>query len=131
MGPALGDGQAPAVESGTVGELVAAYVAAQCEVLASNDVGMRTGTPAVHKTRVAARRLRSTLRMFDDVFDAAPAEELNNELSWYADVLGQVRDRDILSGRLTKQILNCRQSRFADRSKPRSPRRSLSNVRKR
>lgn len=104
LGPALGDGQAPAVESGTVGELVAAYVAAQCEVLASNDVGMRTGTPAVHKTRVAARRLRSTLRMFDDVFDAAPAEELNNELSWYADVLGQVRDRDILSGRLTKQI---------------------------
>jgi CHAD domain-containing protein len=38
------------------------------------------------------------------VFDAAPAEELNNELSWYADVLGQVRDRDILSSRLTKQI---------------------------
>ena len=81
-----------------------AYVAAQCEVLASNDVGMRTGMPAVHKTRVAARRLRSTLRMFDNVFDAAPAEELNDELSWYADVLGQVRDRDILSSRLTKQI---------------------------
>lgn len=42
--------------------------------------------------------------MFDDVFVAAPAEELDNELSWYADVLGQVRDRDILSSRLTKQI---------------------------
>ena len=38
------------------------------------------------------------------MFDAAPAEELNDELSWYADVLGQVRDRDILSSRLTKQI---------------------------
>jgi CHAD domain-containing protein len=104
LGPTLPDGQALTVEAGTVGELVAAYVAAQCEVLASNDVGMRTGEPAVHKTRVAARRLRSTLRMFDEVFDEAPAEELNNELSWYADVLGQVRDRDILSARLSKQI---------------------------
>jgi len=100
----LPDGQGSKVEAGTVGELVAAYVAAQCDVLASNDVGIRTGTPAVHKTRVAGRRLRSTLRMFGDVFTAAPAAELNNELSWYADLLGQVRDRDILSSRLTKQI---------------------------
>jgi CHAD domain-containing protein len=83
---------------------VGAYVAAQCEVLARNDVGMRTGQPAVQKTRVAARRLRSTLRIFDEVFDAAPAEELDNELQWYADLLGQLRDRDILSSRLTKQI---------------------------
>ncbi|HET9778014.1 MAG TPA: CYTH and CHAD domain-containing protein [Propionibacteriaceae bacterium] len=104
LGPALPDGQASNIESGTVGELVAAYAAAQCEVLASNDVGMRTGTPAVHKTRVAARRLRSTLRIFSDVFDAAPAEELDNELKWYADVLGRVRDRDILSNRLAEQI---------------------------
>jgi CHAD domain-containing protein len=104
LGSALPDGQASTIEPGTVGELVAAYVAAQCEVLASNDVGIRTGTPAVHKTRVAARRLRSTLRIFGDVFDTAPAEELDNELKWYADVLGQVRDRDILSSRLDKQI---------------------------
>jgi CHAD domain-containing protein len=104
LGSALPDGQTSTDESGTVGDLVAAYVAAQCEVLASNDVGMRTGRPAVHKTRVAARRLRSTLRIFGDVFGAAPAEELDSELKWYADVLGQVRDRDILSSRLDKQI---------------------------
>src|SRR5215217_119724 len=104
LGTALGDGQIAAVEPGTVGELIATYLAPQCDVLASNDIGMRTGTPAVHKTRVAARRLRSTLRMFDDVFDNAPAEELDKELKWYADVLGQVRDRDILSSRLDKHI---------------------------
>ena len=40
---ALPDGQGSKVEAGTVGELVAAYVAAQCDVLASNDVGIRTG----------------------------------------------------------------------------------------
>ena len=98
------EGEALTVEAGTVGELVAVYLAAQCDVLASNDVGMRTGTPAVHKTRVAARRMRSTLRIFDEVIAADPAEELNAELQWYADLLGQVRDRDILSGRLVKQI---------------------------
>jgi CHAD domain-containing protein len=104
LGPAVPDGQAFTVEAGTVGELVAAYLTAQCEVLASNDVGMRTNMPAVHKTRVAVRRLRSTLRMFAKVFKTSPAEELNQELSWYADVLGEVRDRDILTNRLTKQI---------------------------
>jgi CHAD domain-containing protein len=104
LGPALGDGQVPAVEPGTIGELVATYLAAQCDVLASNDVGMRTGRPAVHKTRVAARRLRSTLRIFGDVFHPAAAAELDNELSWYADLLGEVRDREILSNRLTKEI---------------------------
>jgi CHAD domain-containing protein len=104
LAPASPDGQQAAVESGTVGELVAAYLAAQCNVLASNDVGFRTGTPAVHKTRVAARRLRSTLRVFDDVINTAPAEELNDELVWYADLLGQVRDQDILRNRLTKEI---------------------------
>ena len=55
------------LNTGTVGELVAAYMAAQCDVLASNDVGLRTGAPEVHKTRVAARRLRSTLRIFGDI----------------------------------------------------------------
>jgi CHAD domain-containing protein len=104
LGPLSPDRQDSAVDAGTVGELVAAYVAAQCNVLAGNDVGMRTGKPAVHKTRVAARRLRSTLRVFGEVVDTAPAEELNNQLVWYADLLGQVRDRDILSSQLTKRI---------------------------
>ena len=104
LGPTLPDGQPISVEPSTVGELVAAYVAAQCDVLASNDVGLRTGAPEVHQTRVAARRLRSTLRIFGDVVDAALGEELNDELAWYAELLGQVRDRDVLSSRLTELI---------------------------
>ena len=104
LAPASPDGQPDAVESGTVGELVAAYLAAQCDVIASNDVGFRMGTPAVHKTRVAARRLRSTLRVFNDIIETAPAEELNDELVWYANLLGQVRDQDILNNRLTEEI---------------------------
>jgi CHAD domain-containing protein len=87
-----------------VGELVGAYLATQCVALASNDIGLRTGAPVVHQPRVAARRLRSTLRTFDDAFDPAPAEELNNELAWYADLLGQVRDREVLNARLITLI---------------------------
>jgi CHAD domain-containing protein len=103
--PASRGGQEPpAAKAGTVGELVGAYVAEQCDVLASNDIGLRTGAPVVHKTRVAARRLRSTLRVFGDVVDAGSAEELNNELAWYAELLGQVRDREVLNTRLTKLI---------------------------
>ena len=104
LGPVFSNGQSPKVESGTVGALVGTYLAAQCDVLASNDVGLRTGAPVVHKTRVAARRLRSTLRVFGDVIDPGPAEELNNELAWYAGVLGEVRDREVLSDRLTTLI---------------------------
>jgi CHAD domain-containing protein len=104
LGPLAPDGQATTVEPGTVGELIFAYLAAQCDVLASNDVALRTGALVVHKTRVATRRLRSTLRIFSDVFEAEPAEELDNELQWYADLLGQVRDRDVLSNRLNKKI---------------------------
>ena len=91
------------VKPGTVGELVARYIATQCVVLASNDVALRMGAPVVHETRVAVRRLRSTLRIFADVVDADSAEELNGE-SWYADVLGEVRDREVLSARMIKPI---------------------------
>jgi CHAD domain-containing protein len=104
LGPMWSNGVEPAAKAGTVGELVGAYLAAQCVALAGNDVGLRTGALVVHQTRVAARRLRSTLQVFGDVLDAAPAQELNNELAWYADLLGQVRDREVLNARLTTLI---------------------------
>jgi CHAD domain-containing protein len=102
--PTSAEGQEPTAKAGTVAELVGAYVAEQCDVLATNDIGLRTGAPVVHKTRVAARRLRSTLRVFGDVVDTAPAEELNDELAWYAELLGQVRDREVLNTRLTNLV---------------------------
>src|SRR4029450_10496583 len=104
LAPTPSNGEEPAVKAGTVGELVSSYLATQCIVLASNDVGLRTGAPVVHQTRVAARRLRSTLRTFGDVVVPARAAELNNELVWYADLLGQVRDREVMSARLTTLI---------------------------
>lgn len=73
-------------------------------MLACNDAGLRTGTNLVHKTRVAARRLRSTLRVFGTLVDVDAANQLDRELSWYADLLGEVRDRDVLGGHLAERI---------------------------
>jgi CHAD domain-containing protein len=104
LGPISSNGHDSVAESGTIGELVSSYLGAQCDVLARNDVGLRTGAPVVHKTRVAARRLRSTLRVFGDVVDSGPAQQLNDELAWYADLLGEVRDREVLYDRLSTLV---------------------------
>jgi len=90
--------------NGTFGALIRDYLAAQCEVIGCNDVGLRTGEPLVHKTRVAVRRLRSTLRIFGDMFDTEQASALDAELVWYASLLGEVRDCDVLAARLADRI---------------------------
>jgi CHAD domain-containing protein len=55
-------------------------------------------------TRVAARRLRSTLRIFADDFDPDRAGAFDAELSWYAALLGEVRDREAQRARFTQAI---------------------------
>ena len=52
-------------------------------------MSLRLGLDPVHTTRVATRRLRSTLRVFGELFDSAAAERLDGELAWYAQLLGQ------------------------------------------
>ena len=89
---------------GTVGALVVDYLAQQCVVIACNDIALRVGEQVVHKTRVAVRRLRSTLRIFGDVMQPEQSSALDAELRWYADLLGAVRDCEVLAARLTEQI---------------------------
>jgi CHAD domain-containing protein len=61
----------------------------------------RTGDPEnVHQARVASRRLRSDLRTFAVLFRAGSVDHLRSELRWLADLLGAVRDADILRSRL-------------------------------
>jgi CHAD domain-containing protein len=50
--------------------------------------------------RVATRRLRSTLKTFKGSFDPEPAAALRGELKWLADGLGEVRDGQVLEGKL-------------------------------
>lgn len=98
-------GPAPlAGKSGTVGRLAAEYVRAQCREVVRCDVGLRLDEPLVHRFRVAVRRLRSTLRVFAPLFEAEAAAELEAELVWFAGLLGEVRDREVLLGRLARQL---------------------------
>ena len=81
------------------------YIEEQQRVLLAGDLALRRGKEEViHKTRVANRRLRSTLRTFARLFDAAAATELDSELRWYAGLLGDVRDLQVQRGRLDRLL---------------------------
>jgi CHAD domain-containing protein len=77
------------------GLAVAAYVRQQRDDLISNDPRVRAWeVEGVHDMRVATRRLRSTLATFRRQLGQSAA--LQDELKWLADLLGAVRDRDVL-----------------------------------
>jgi CHAD domain-containing protein len=80
----------------TVRDLIGAYFVEQCTVLIDSEAQLRAEEDVVHTTRVAVRRLRSTIRVFADLFDPAEADHLESELIWWATLLGEVRDLDIL-----------------------------------
>ena len=88
----------------TLRDLVSAYVAEQLTVIIESPGLLRAREPVVHPTRVAVRRLRSTLRVFGDLFDVARSARLEDELVWWAGLLGEVRDLDILEKRLEEAI---------------------------
>jgi len=80
---------------------VLAYLAEQRRVMVAGDLALRRDqAEVIHKTRVAARRLRSTLRTFQRLFEEDGAADLEAELRWYAGLLGEVRDRQVLRARL-------------------------------
>jgi CHAD domain-containing protein len=80
-------------------EVIGAYVVEQCTVIIDSEAELRAGDDVIHKVRVAVRRLRSTIRVFADLFDAEQAARLEEELVWWAGLLGNVRDMDILTRR--------------------------------
>lgn len=89
----------------TAGEVVAAYLAQQQQALLVGDLALRRSDASViHKTRVATRRLRSTLRVYGSLFDADRAASLDGELRWYAALLGDVRDRQVQRKRLDAML---------------------------
>lgn len=82
---------------------VATYLREQCEpVLALTAAGL-TDPETVHDTRVALRRLRSTVRTFAGLFEPGPARRLDREARWLAGLLGELRDPDVLAERIADQ----------------------------
>ena len=88
----------------TCGAIVTDYLRRQHAELVAGDVALRQGKDAIHATRVAARRIRSTLRIFGALFDERRARSLDAQLSWYADLLGDVRDRQVQRARFADVI---------------------------
>ena len=84
----------------TLRALVADYLTVQLTVLVDAPTHIRAGEDVTHPTRVAVRRLRSTVRVFPELFEVPKAGRLDEELQWWASVLGEVRDLDVQSARL-------------------------------
>lgn len=84
----------------TAGDLVRAYLAAQVAAIVQHDVGVRRAVPdAVHRTRVAVRRLRSTCKVFRAVLDPTRTTPLCDELRWFGGQLGAARDAEVQRAR--------------------------------
>jgi CHAD domain-containing protein len=87
--------------SPSAAEVTVAYLREQAEVLRSLEPSVRRDEPdAVHQMRVAARRLRGTLRSFGSVISRSGTEHLAGELQWLGGLLGAARDGEVLAGHL-------------------------------
>ena len=56
---------------------------------------------AIHRMRVATRRMRAALRMLEELMPDGPAKPAAQELAWLCDAIGKVRDLDVLVAGLT------------------------------
>jgi CHAD domain-containing protein len=86
------------------GEFIRGYLRSQTDVLTSLDAKVRLSEPgAVHKMRIAARRLRSVLQAFRTVF-GEPADQAADELKWLGALLGSARDAEVLGAHLQDNL---------------------------
>ncbi len=59
---------------------------------------------AVHKSRVATRRLRGLLTTFAPLLEEGAATELVGELRWFGEILGHPRDAEVLKEQLLAAV---------------------------
>ncbi|MGY1832891.1 CHAD domain-containing protein [Geodermatophilus sp. SYSU D01180] len=91
--------------SSAAGEVVLAYVREQVERVRSQDLPVRLDAPdAVHKMRVATRRLRSALTTFKPLFAGDVVRPLRGELKWLAGELGAARDAEVMRDRVRSAV---------------------------
>lgn len=79
----------------TVGSMLLGYLREQRHAVLHADLRLRREKDSVHAFRVAIRRIRSALRVVD-VTDDAQRTALDDELRWLSQVLGAVRDLEVL-----------------------------------
>ncbi|CAM5594054.1 CHAD domain-containing protein [Kitasatospora aureofaciens] len=103
----------------TVGQVLLDRIEAQAVVLAGLDDAVRADAPdAVHRMRVACRRLRSALRTFRRLLAPGATDALVADLRWLGAALGRARDREVLAERLAARARElpaaCGPERVAD-----------------
>jgi CHAD domain-containing protein len=85
--------------------VVQARLREQVDVIREYDPLVRRDAPdAVHKMRVAVRRLRSALATYRPLFIREQTEPIRDELRWLAAVLGEPRDAEVMRGRLEQRL---------------------------
>ena len=107
-------GQPENLSDDTAAATLTRYLQAQCDAITAGHFAISikpfeagaSSEPheAIHQTRVATRRLRAVLRIFAPLFEAEPATRLQDELTWFAAELGEVRDREVLRSRLARAV---------------------------
>ena len=86
-------------------DAVRAHLARHTLRLREADMAVRRDLDdSVHQMRVAARRLRSGLRVFRPLLDREWADLLRAELAWVAGELGDYRDTEVLLERLENHL---------------------------
>jgi len=105
LGSQLAERPAPPGVDATAVDVVAGYLREHADSLMALDpMVRRREQDAVHKMRVATRRLRSTLRSFGTVAATADSQHLAKELKWLGMVLGEEHDAEVQAGRLREQV---------------------------
>jgi CHAD domain-containing protein len=82
------------------------YLNTQIDRTEAGDIALRHGEDddTIHDTRVAIRRLRSTLRVFATALDASEIDGMETELKWFAGLLGDVRDCQVQRARFNRVL---------------------------
>ncbi|GGL24515.1 CYTH and CHAD domain-containing protein [Nocardia jinanensis] len=105
LGRALAGNHPPAADTrATAEQALTEYLDTQVQAIVAGDVWLRRGLDPIHSTRVGIRRLRSTLRVFGELFGTEARTRLDAELSWYAGALGEVRDRQVQRKRFAEKV---------------------------
>ena len=88
---------------GSAGEAVLAYVRAQFDALVTQDLLARRDAPdAVHQLRVASRRLRAALRVYERLLPRTG--RLQNDLRWLGRQLADARDLEVQQEHLASAV---------------------------
>jgi inorganic triphosphatase YgiF len=113
------DGTPPAIHRGTkldldpeatVEEVMAAVFASCVDQAVANEAAAVDGRDieGVHQLRVAFRRLRSALKLFEDLLPPADVARWTAEIRWLVGCLGPARDLDVLVDELLAPLRGTR-----------------------